>query len=199
MSNKNKKLGLGIAAVAAAGAGLVYAAQKTSQQKAKKIAKAAPPIDYRNTERGKYEKNSKGIYYTNGNYEAFARPKKPEGVDDKNAYIVGSGLAALAAACFLVRDGQMPGSHIHILEAMDVAGGACDGIFDPTRGYVMRGGREMENHFECLWDLFRSIPSLEVEGASVLDECAAEQGRSKLFALPCNRKPRRGRTYGWKV
>ena len=33
MSNKNKKLGLGIAAVAAAGAGLVYAAQKTSQQK----------------------------------------------------------------------------------------------------------------------------------------------------------------------
>ena len=150
MSNKNKKLGLGIAAVAAAGAGLVYAAQKTSQQKVKKIAKAAPPVDYRNTERGKYEKNSKGIYYTNGNYEAFARPKKPEGVDDKNAYIVGSGLAALATACFLVRDGQMPGSHIHILEAMDVAGGACDGIFDPTRGYVMRGGREMENHFECL-------------------------------------------------
>ena len=53
----------------------------------------------------------------------------------------------------------MPGDHIHILEAMDIAGGACDGIFDPTRGYIMRGGREMENHFECLWDLFRSIPS----------------------------------------
>ena len=91
-------------------------------------------------------------------------------MDEKNAYIVGSGLASLAAACFLVRDGQMPGSHIHILEAMDIAGGACDGIFDPARGYVMRGGREMENHFECLWDLFRSIPSLEVPGASVLDE-----------------------------
>lgn len=28
----------------------------------------------------------------------------------------------------------------------------------------------MENHFECLWDLFRSIPSLEKPGASVLDE-----------------------------
>ena len=64
----------------------------------------------------------------------------------------------------------MPGKNIHILEAMDIAGGACDGINDPTRGYVMRGGREMENHFECLWDLFRSIPSLETEGASVLDE-----------------------------
>lgn len=28
----------------------------------------------------------------------------------------------------------------------------------------------MENHFECLWDLFRSIPSLEMDNASVLDE-----------------------------
>ena len=64
----------------------------------------------------------------------------------------------------------MEGDHIHILEAMDIAGGACDGIFYPSRGYVMRGGREMENHFECLWDLFRSIPSLETEGVSVLDE-----------------------------
>ena len=46
------------------------------------------------------------MYYSNGNYEAFARPKKPEGVDDKNAYIIGTGLAALTAACYLVRDGQ---------------------------------------------------------------------------------------------
>ena len=59
----------------------------------------------------------------------------------------------------------MPGPHIHILEAMDIAGGACDGIFDPSRGYIMRGGREMEDHFECLWDLFHSIPSLETPGA----------------------------------
>ncbi len=44
------------------------------------------------------------MYYSSGNYEAFARPKKPEGVDNKSAYIVGSGLAALSAACYLVRD-----------------------------------------------------------------------------------------------
>ncbi len=125
---------------------------------------------YRNTELRKYDKNSKGIYYSKGNYEAFAKPKKPEGVENKNAYLIGSGLASLAAACFLIRDGQMPGKNIHILEAMDIAGGACDGIFDPTRGYIMRGGREMEDHFECLWDLFRSIPSLEIKDASVLDE-----------------------------
>ena len=49
------------------------------------------------------------MYYSNGNYEAFARPKKPEGIDSKNAYIIGTGLAALSAACYLVRDAQMPG------------------------------------------------------------------------------------------
>lgn len=110
------------------------------------------------------------MYYSNGNYEAFARPVKPSGVDKKSAYLVGSGLASLAAACFLLRDGQMKGEHIHILEELSIPGGACDGINDSQKGFIVRGGREMENHFECLWDLFRSIPSLETEGASVLDE-----------------------------
>ena len=110
------------------------------------------------------------MYYSNGNYEAFARPEKPADVDKKSAYLVGAGLASLAAACFLIRDGQMKGEHIHILEETDIAGGACDGILDTQKGFVIRGGREMENHFECLWDLFRSIPSIETEGLSVLDE-----------------------------
>ncbi|SHJ18026.1 oleate hydratase [Propionispora hippei] len=110
------------------------------------------------------------MYYSSGNYEAFARPQKPVGVDDKSAYLVGSGLASLAAACFLIRDGQLQGDRIHILEELPIAGGACDGIHDSQKGFIIRGGREMENHFECLWDLFRSIPSLETEGISVLDE-----------------------------
>ena len=170
MSKKGWKAG----AVIAAGAGItaVLAAKKRGKQEKEQTKKTSHGgrSDYRNTELGKHDKNSKGIYYTNGNYEAFARPEKPAGIDEKSAYLVGSGLASLAAACFLVRDAQMPGKNIHILEAMDIAGGACDGIDDPTRGYVMRGGREMEDHFECLWDLFHSIPSLEVPGASVLDE-----------------------------
>ena len=110
------------------------------------------------------------MYYSSGNYEAFARPKKPADVDNKHAYIIGTGLAALSAACYLVRDGQMPGENIHILEKDPVPGGACDGLDIPGLGYVMRGGREMDNHFEVMWDLFRSIPSIETEGVSVLDE-----------------------------
>ncbi len=110
------------------------------------------------------------MYYSSGNFEAFARPRKPEGVDEKSAYIVGSGLAGLAAAVFLIRDGQMAGERIHILEELPLAGGSLDGIEKPNIGFVTRGGREMENHFECMWDMYRSIPSLEIPGASYLDE-----------------------------
>ncbi|MFS1010407.1 oleate hydratase [Enterococcus casseliflavus] len=108
--------------------------------------------------------------YTNGNYEAFAKSRKPKDVEKKEAYIVGGGLAGLAAAVFLIRDGHMAGEKIHVLEELSLSGGSLDGKFIPHDGFVTRGGREMENHFECLWDLFRSIPSLEVEDASVLDE-----------------------------
>ena len=110
------------------------------------------------------------MYYSSGNYEAFARPLKPEGVDHKSAYLIGTGLAALSAACYLVRDGQMKGERIHIFEKDPIPGGACDGWKFENVGYVMRGGREMDNHFEVMWDLFRSIPSIETEGVSVLDE-----------------------------
>ena len=110
------------------------------------------------------------MYYSSGNYEAFARPEKPEGIDHKSAYLIGSGLASLSAACFLVRDAQMPGTHIHVLEKNPIPGGALDGDQFANVGYVMRGGREMDNHFECMWDLFRSIPSIETDGISILDE-----------------------------
>ena len=191
MSKKGWKAG----AVLAAGAGItaVLAAKKRGNMEMDKMKKTShgSRSDYRNTELGKHDKNSKGIYYTNGNYEAFARPEKPTGIEEKSAYLVGSGLASLAAACFLVRDAQMPGKNIHILEAMDIAGGACDGIDDPTRGYVMRGGREMEDHFECLWDLFHSIPSLEVPGASVLDEYYWLNKHDPNYSL-CRATERRG-------
>lgn len=110
------------------------------------------------------------MYYSAGNYEAFAHPKKPEGVDKKSAYIIGTGLAGLSAAFYLVRDGQMKGEHIHLLEKLELAGGSCDGRKDITKGFFMRGGREMDNHFECMWDMYRDVPTIETEGISVLDE-----------------------------
>ncbi len=72
------------------------------------------------------------MYYSSGNYEAFARPRKPAGVDGKRAWFVGSGLASLAGAAFLVRDGRMAGERITILEQQQIPGGALDG-YNPWR------------------------------------------------------------------
>ena len=110
------------------------------------------------------------MHYSSGNYEAFVRPRKPAGADKKTAWFVGSGLAGLAGAAFLIRDGGVAGERITILEQQAIPGGALDGLNIPEKGFVIRGGREMEEHFECLWDLYRSIPSLEIDDASVLDE-----------------------------
>ena len=110
------------------------------------------------------------MYYSAGTYESFAHPEKPKDVDKKSAYIIGTGLAGLTAAFYLVRDGQMKGEHIHLLEKLELAGGSCDGRKDITKGFYMRGGREMDNHFEVMWDMFRDVPSLENPEVSVLDE-----------------------------
>lgn len=110
------------------------------------------------------------MYYSSGTYEAFAHPEKPEGVEKKSAYIIGTGLAGLTAAFYLVRDGQMLGNHIHLLEKLELAGGSCDGYKDVNKGFYMRGGREMDNHFEIMWDVFRDVPSIETPNVSVLDE-----------------------------
>ncbi len=108
--------------------------------------------------------------YTRGNYEAFYQPLPKEGIESKRVWLVGAGLSSMAAAGFLIRDAGMPGENITILEASGVDGGALDGAGNAITGWLLRGGREMENHFECLWDLYRSVPSLENEGSSVLDD-----------------------------
>lgn len=56
------------------------------------------------------------MYKSNGNYEAFAQPKPAQEIEDKKAFLVGAGLASLAAATFLIRDAKMNPENIHIFE-----------------------------------------------------------------------------------
>ena len=75
----DKKGFMGLAALAAAGAGAAMLMKKTKEiNEEETFHVKETTANYRNTERGKHDKNSKGIYYSNGNYEAFARPEKPE-------------------------------------------------------------------------------------------------------------------------
>ncbi len=76
-------------------------------------------------------------------------------------YLVGSGIASLAAAAFMIRDGDVIGSNITILEELDLPGGSLDGSGSASEGYVLRGGRMFEAKYLCTYDLFASIPTLD--------------------------------------
>ena len=102
------------------------------------------------------------------NYQRITT-RKPEGIENKRAFLIGAGIASLAAAEYLIRDGHMKGSQITIFEQDAIDGGAMDGAGDIEKGFIVRGGREMEEHYECVWDLYGKIPSLEEEGRTVLE------------------------------
>src|ERR1022692_4100176 len=103
---------------------------------------------------------------------------------NSKAYLVGGGIGSLAAAAFMIRDGNLPGGNISILEAAPRMGGSLDGGGDPVCGYSMRGGRMLTtDNYECTWDLYKSIPSLNTEGLTVFDETVEFNERHKSHAM----------------
>ncbi|GIO87685.1 oleate hydratase [Paenibacillus faecis] len=97
-----------------------------------------------------------------------------ENGNGRQVYFVGGGIASLAGAAFLVRDCGFPGEQIHVLEEMKILGGSNDGAGNEQQGYVIRGGRMLNDEtYENLWDLLSSIPSLDQPGLSVREEIVA--------------------------
>ena len=100
------------------------------------------------------------------------------------AYLIGGGIGSLAAAAFMIRDGNMPGENIMILEAAPVLGGSLDGAGNPEAGYSLRGGRMMTtDNYECTWDLYKSIPSLNHPGKTVFEETAEFNEKHKSHSM----------------
>ena len=90
---------------------------------------------------------------------------------DRQVYFVGGGLGSLAGAAYLIRDCGFKGENIHIIEGMHILGGSNDGAGDVSQGFVCRGGRMLnEETYENFWELFSSIPSLDMPGMSVTEE-----------------------------
>ncbi|MCZ4122752.1 oleate hydratase [Streptomyces sp. H39-S7] len=86
------------------------------------------------------------------------------------AYLVGSGIAALSAAAFLIRDGGFAGRDIHVFEEQEQTGGSLDAAGTAEAGYTMRGGRMFEAQFRCTYDLLSTIPSLDDPSKSVTQD-----------------------------
>ncbi len=95
------------------------------------------------------------------------------GHTDRSHYIVGAGIAGLAAAVFLVRDAGADGDTITVFEQLQVPGGSLDGSGNAVEGYLSRGGRMFEEHFACTFDLLRNIPSADDTAMSVTDDIFA--------------------------
>jgi oleate hydratase len=100
----------------------------------------------------------------------------------RKAYMIGAGIGNLAAAVYLIRDGHWKGEQITIMGLDDH--GANDGTtaeefskeyvrsnMANMAGFVNRGGRMLnEETYENVWDVLRSIPSLDRPGKSVTDD-----------------------------
>ena len=75
MNKKLAKLGAATLLVAGAGSMLMKKSGMKSGNPETKAQREKELKEFRTTERGRQAKNSKGIYYSNGNYEPFARPE----------------------------------------------------------------------------------------------------------------------------
>lgn len=100
----------------------------------------------------------------------------------EKAYMIGTGIANLAAGIYLIRDGGWSGNQITMfgLEKHGANDGAAVTDYEQeygnqslsnNRGYLAKGGRMLnEETYENLWDILRSVPSLDNPGQSVTDD-----------------------------
>ncbi|MGR3662279.1 MAG: oleate hydratase, partial [Paracoccaceae bacterium] len=83
----------------------------------------------------------------------MSKPSRNNSPEKSKVYMIGGGIASLAAAKYLIDDVGVPAGNIHILEQDNILGGAMDGAGEPDDGFVVRGGRMHEAHYTCYWDL----------------------------------------------
>lgn len=97
------------------------------------------------------------------------------------AWLVGGGIASLAAAVHLIRDAKMPGSQIHILDVHDASGGGMRTAGNPTTGYIVYTGRQPYFHKGCVGELL-SLVRDPVNSDKTLLETIREQtaGRRRV-------------------
>lgn len=85
------------------------------------------------------------------------------------AYLVGGGIASLAAAAYLVRAGRFPSTNIYLLEEAKL-GGSLDAVGSPERGFSMRGSRMFGVAYVLMYELLSAIPSLDDPEKSVTQD-----------------------------
>jgi oleate hydratase len=90
---------------------------------------------------------------------------------NSKAYIIGGGIAGMAAAVYLIKDAGMDGKNIFIIDQKEENGGSLDGQGSAENGYVCRGYRMYEKSiYTATFDLFSKIPSPEDRRKTLKDD-----------------------------
>ena len=84
----------------------------------------------------------------------------------------------------MIRDGDMAGENITILEPTPRIAGSLDRAGSPETGNSLRGGWMLtSDNYECVWELYKTIPSLTAGNGSVFDETMASNARYKAHSI----------------
>jgi myosin-crossreactive antigen len=89
---------------------------------------------------------------------------------NKQIYIIGGGIASLAAAAYLVRDCNFKGENIHIIESGCSVGGEFACVGSAESGFISRGAVLWPDSSENFFELMKSVPSVEAPQRSVAEE-----------------------------
>ena len=79
---------------------------------------------------------------------------------DVQAWLIGSGIASLAAAVHLVKQANVPACQVHILDIHKGSGGAMEEVTGNSNdGYVLHTGAQPYFHDDCVEELLTMVPS----------------------------------------
>lgn len=96
----------------------------------------------------------------------MAQTREPK---ETQAWLIGGGIASLAAAVHLIQKAKVPAPQIHILDVHKASGGAMEEVSGNLEdGYVLHTGAQLYFHEQCVEDLLRMVPSLDDPEKSVL-------------------------------
>ncbi|KAJ9256821.1 hypothetical protein DTO207G8_2424 [Paecilomyces variotii] len=107
-----------------------------------------------------------------------ARRQDGEPID---IWIIGGGVASLAAAVFLIKDANVLPTHIHIFDVHSALGGGLTRYGDPEKGYVLHPGQTISYHDSCVEKLLLQVPSTH-PGPTPWDKQLVQKGEDRRHA-----------------
>jgi oleate hydratase len=128
-------------------------------------------------------KNSHHGHAQNGYNSHDVHKRDPESI---HAWIVGGGIASLAAAVFLINDAKLPPSHVHIFDLHLLPGGGIGVSGDPSTGYVLSEGQQLSFQDSCIEKLLSLVPTGPHTEGTLWSEIQSLHHKQKHHEHPVN-------------